>query len=334
MYLSICIPSYNRLNHLKEMVTSVLMASSLDFELVIVDNGSAFNVLEEFQDCRDKRLRIIKRSQLISGPTNARLVLDEAQGEYAMLCLDKDFIIGAALDTFIEKLKKTNNVACGYCLLNSNDKNAEFVYSEDLINNIYRCGHPSGTFFKTELIREDSKELELASETSIYYNNPFLIDLTFAKTLCSGNQAVYTGELIKTETLEEAANKVSNSYSSNRDNIYFRPNNKIKQFWIFVTHMDKLPISERDKKKILKRIIRNTLYDVSIGYKRIMSNDLLCKHHGLNTEVITKKDMLQNITRFFKNFDLDNLSPAIRDNLGYILLTEKARIITRMLIGG
>lgn len=332
MYLSICIPSYNRLEHLREIVTSVLMASSHDFELIIVDNGSSFDVYQEFRYCNDKRLRIIKRDQVVGGPTNVRLALDEAQGEFVMLCLDKDFIIGTALDSFIEKLKITSNVTCGYCVLNSNEKQAKFVYSEELINNIYRCGHPSGTFFKTELIREDSKELELASEASVYYNNPFLIDLTFAKTLCIGNQAVYTGELIKTETLEDAANSVSASYSSNRDNIYFMPNNKIKQFWIFMKHMNKLPIVERDKKKILKRIIRKTLYDLSIDYKGIMSNELLCKHHGLNTEVITKRDMIQNITRFFNNFELDNFSPSIRKNLEFILLTEKLRIIIKILI--
>lgn len=332
MYLSICIPSYNRLTHLKQIIESVLTAKSNDFELVVVDNGSSFDIFEELEYCRDKRLRIIKRRQVVGGPTNVRLVLDEAKGEFAMLCLDKDFVIGRALDEFIDKLKNTNNVACGYCVLNTNEKNARFAFSDDLTNNIYRCGHPSGTFFKVDLIREDSKELDLESKTSMFYNNPFLIDLTYAKTLCCGKQAVYTGELIKTETLEEAAAKISSSYSSNSDNIYFTPKNKIKQFWIFERHMEKLPITEDDKRKILKRIIRNTLFDVSIGFKRIMSNELLCKHHSLNTEVITKKDMIQNSSLFFKSFDFNDISPVIRKNLRSVLFMEKVRIVMRILV--
>ena len=44
MVLSICIPSYNRLDELKKLLCSISKAKSDEFEVVVVDNGSSDDI--------------------------------------------------------------------------------------------------------------------------------------------------------------------------------------------------------------------------------------------------------------------------------------------------
>ena len=308
MLLSICIPSYNRFNHLIELVESVLLAKSTDFEVVVVDNGSSQDI-EEILLINDTRVRIIKREVIVKGPTSVRLALDYAVGTYAMICLDKDFILGDKLDYFLDELKKLENIACGYCNLNTESEVDNFVISSEMYKNIYRCGHPSGVFFRTEYIKNEAKELDLLNAESIYFNNPFLIDLLYAKCLCDGKQAVYGGALVKTETMDEAARQKSHSYSKKDNNIYFFPENRVKQFWIFLEHLKLLSIRREDFLKIYERLLSKTMYEISVGYAKIMRNKALCEHHGISIQKVKKQEILRNI----KTFTNDLLNSEIQD---------------------
>ena len=333
MLLSICIPSYNKFKHLQGIVNSILRAKSNNFEVVVVDNGSSSDIYEEIQ-VSDKRVRIIKQEIVVKGPTNVRLALEYASGEYAMLCLDKDFVLGEKLDFFIDKLKNLNNVSCGFCEHNSVKEDTNFCLSDDIISNIYRCGHPSGYFFKREYIIGESGELDIMNEKSKYFNFPFLVDLLYAKCLCKGNQAVYTGSLINTETLNDAATNISNSYREKDNNIYFMPDNRINQFWVFMSRTEELGISNDLYKNIIEKQVYRTMADMSIAYKSIMANESLCYHYGIETEHIRKKDELAHIEKFNKSIRQGMFRDISPREMKRIVNKCKIKIIIKIIMKG
>lgn len=302
MFLSICIPSYNRFEHIQKLLDSIFQAKSSDFNVIIVDNGSSKDVFEEIH-CKDERLKIIKRDVIVKGPSNARLALDYAEGKYAMVCLDKDFIEGSNLDCFIELLRKSKGISCGYCELNSKSRDMKFLNKTDIVDSIYRCGHPSGSFFINKGIRENTQELDLYNPDSLFYDNPFLTDLLYAKFLLKGKQAIFQGKLVSTETLKRAANNKSHSYSTLENNIYFMPQNRKKQFNILIEHLMLLGINTENYHKIVDKIIYKTFREVSIDFIKIMKNTNICLHHGIKPKQITKTEALKLIFDFAKDLN-------------------------------
>ena len=299
MFLSVCIPSYNRFEHLNKMLQSLQKAKSKEFDIIIVDNGSPLDINQEVKIV-DNRIKIIKRENVVPGPTNVALALDYADGEFVLLCLDKDLILGEYLDTFIDQLKKHSGVACGYCVLNSKIENSKFEISENIEDNMFRCGHPSGTFFKRSYIVGESEKMGLLNPSAVYYNNPYLIDLFYARCLCRGKQARFTGKLMRTETAECAAKQKSYSYSETKRNIYFTPANRMKQFWVFVAQMEELELSQAACRQIMNRLLGQTMRNITLGYKEIMNDVAICAHHGIETVSINKRFQYCQLLKFLR----------------------------------
>ncbi|MBX7149342.1 glycosyltransferase [bacterium] len=62
MFVSVIIPTYNRLVVLKRAIESVLCQTHRDFELIIVDDGSTDGTVEFLRTIEDERLRVISIS--------------------------------------------------------------------------------------------------------------------------------------------------------------------------------------------------------------------------------------------------------------------------------
>lgn len=86
--ISIIIPLYNKKDCIKETIQSVLSQSFIDFEIVIVNDGSTDHSLEVVQTFSDERIRIIDKPN--GGVSSARNKgIEEAKGEW-LLFLDAD----------------------------------------------------------------------------------------------------------------------------------------------------------------------------------------------------------------------------------------------------
>lgn len=311
MLLSICIPSYNRFEELKKLLNSISQASSNDFDVFIIDNGSP--LIFENEVLLDERFHLIRRKgkDVVPGPVNARTSLNYGDGKYRMLCLDKDYIDGRYLDSFISKLK-TINPPCGYCVLNSNKELGEFnINDRPIEDTIYRCGHPSGYFFREDIVKKDAAAVDAFDKESVFYNNPFMPDLLYAFGLVDGNEAVYSGKLIVTESLEKAQRTKSYTYATQNKNIYFMPECKCQQFSIFLDHMRLVGISRGKQTKIISKLLRKTMLGCTLDYRSIMRNQAICDHHGIEKKEVSFKEMVQNakkLSNLFKNMSLINLS--------------------------
>jgi glycosyltransferase involved in cell wall biosynthesis len=86
--VSVIIPAYNAMQYLPDTVSSVLRQTFINFELLIINDGSSDNIKEWVINLTDERVKLI--SQQNQGVSVARNIgISQAQGEYIAF-LDAD----------------------------------------------------------------------------------------------------------------------------------------------------------------------------------------------------------------------------------------------------
>lgn len=102
--LSFCIPTYNRVNKLKECIKNIQKIKSENIEIIVSDNFSTDNTREEIQKLQvnDKRIKYTRNQSNIGFVKNVVKVLKEGNGKYLYLISDEDFVVS---DEIIKNLK-------------------------------------------------------------------------------------------------------------------------------------------------------------------------------------------------------------------------------------
>lgn len=99
MILSIIIPLYNKEKYIKDTIESVIGQTLIDYEVLIVNDGSTDHSLSIVESIKDPRIRIIdKCNEGVSATRNRGL--SEAQGEYICFLDADDHLCTGALDEF------------------------------------------------------------------------------------------------------------------------------------------------------------------------------------------------------------------------------------------
>ncbi|BAZ22310.1 glycosyl transferase family protein [Kalymmatonema gypsitolerans NIES-4073] len=88
--ISVCIPTFNRVNLVPFAIESVLQQTYQDFELIICDDGSQDGTPELISQYTDSRIKYIRHQQNIGKSNNMRSGFDAATGEYFMKFDDDD----------------------------------------------------------------------------------------------------------------------------------------------------------------------------------------------------------------------------------------------------
>lgn len=114
--ISIIIPVYNAEKYLCSTVDSILSQDSLDYELLLIDDGSkdkSGKICDEYAR-QDGRVRVFHKKN--GGVSSARnLGIDKASGEWMLFVDSDDLVLPSALD-FIETCTKKYNVNCDFFL--------------------------------------------------------------------------------------------------------------------------------------------------------------------------------------------------------------------------
>lgn len=155
--LSICIPTYNRVVQLEELVKSLLAVTSNDFEVVVTDNCSTDNTLDMLNAIKDDRLVVYKNTSPEPALYNMILSIFNASGKYALYCNDRDIIYTEQLLHFIEFLK---NHKYSYIHVPKYHGNPTYKINEyekgfdSLIHHPF-CDHPTGMVFNAEIMKKN-----------------------------------------------------------------------------------------------------------------------------------------------------------------------------------
>lgn len=88
--VSICIPTFNRIDLLPVAIDSVLKQSYQDFELIVCDDGSKDGTADLMSKYQDNRIKYIRHQQNIGKSNNMRSGFDAATGDYFIKFDDDD----------------------------------------------------------------------------------------------------------------------------------------------------------------------------------------------------------------------------------------------------
>lgn len=108
--VSVCIPTFNRVNLLPFAIESVLQQTYQDFELIVCDDGSQDETPKLMSEYTDSRIKYIRHQQNIGKSNNMRSGFDAATGEYFLKFDDDDRLTSDFLSRTTAILDKNPNI--------------------------------------------------------------------------------------------------------------------------------------------------------------------------------------------------------------------------------
>lgn len=151
--LSICIPTYNRYQHLTNCLNSIILNTGYqekDVQICVSDNCST-DLTEEVVRSAQEKIDIVyrKNESNIGMARNFLEVVNMADGEYVWIIGDDDLLMPMALEKLINTISQNSDVDLFY--INEFDLTAEYVLG---------CPQP----FDTRLLPDDIKRKSLYSQ--------------------------------------------------------------------------------------------------------------------------------------------------------------------------
>ncbi|MBM7604641.1 glycosyltransferase involved in cell wall biosynthesis [Metabacillus crassostreae] len=206
--VSVVVPIYNAEKNIEKCIRSVLNQTFLDFELILVNDGSTDNSLKickKYQE-QDKRIIVINKDNEGSCATR-RKGLDVASAEYIMFVDADDWIHRRTIETLYDSTinDKVDITVCNMFRVLGNSKlikqknksvyfNENRTYNKEEIKSklvvAYFHGHPfppslCAKLYKKELLQNSGKYLERISflGDDLYYNLEILLRANHVKIL-------------------------------------------------------------------------------------------------------------------------------------------------------
>lgn len=299
--LNICVPTYNREYKLKRILDEFQKYKKDNIELHIVDNASEDGTEELVKKYYNSYIYYHKNIYNIGGVSNIIKALTYGNGRFTLLLLDKDYFKVDYLDKLVEFIRNQNEIVAGFCKLNLSKSESCKIYSgrHSLEKMAYLQNHPTGYFFKRELLNKLNimEKYEDTSKVGAFAIDFILTDICYqGKTVEIGFPAFYT------ETEEEARNIKSFTYNLKQNNVYFFPENRYKQFQLFLEHLKTLPIKSSQKRIIEKKLLKKLIWQITYGYQSVMRNGCLCMHHGVQSREVSNSEIKLNLKNYYNQY--------------------------------
>ncbi len=156
--VSVCIPVYNDEKYIGRAIESVLNQSYKNIELLVVDNCSTDNTVNEVKKYKDERLRLICNDSNIGMTGNWKKAIDLCQGEYIKLIPSDDYIYDGCIAKSVDILSKHPEVTIVVA-------GTDLADSEDKVIGAYNHGRYSG-------IMDSQRVMKKSLIINNYYGNP------------------------------------------------------------------------------------------------------------------------------------------------------------------
>lgn len=194
MKYSVIIPIYNAATFLNECIDSIIDQRYMDFEVILIDDGStdnSFQICQEYAQ-RDKRVRLFHQEN--EGVSSARnRGLKEAKGTWVTFVDADDYIMPRTFELFDEILLRQSN--CDFYIWSEEGIRDEFLIEnnfckEDLLLALFKCAESSNKFADIP---------NFAGIWNKVYSRSFLIEngCIFDSDLVMGEDMMYIANLIE-----------------------------------------------------------------------------------------------------------------------------------------
>ena len=217
--VSICIPTYNRKDYLKETLDSVYQQTFTDYEVIIVDDGSTDGTEEMVLSGSYPRLEYHWQDNVGISATRNRLV-SLAKGEYIAFIDSDDLFYPDSIERLLTSIEPYNGTACAYGGGSTIDKDGNEIItrpklktlpSGDISAALFQTiiVHSCGSMYPTKAIRESSgfnptlkvcEDYDMELELSLKYKFIAQQQPTFKRRRHSSN--------LSEETYEKLADKL------------------------------------------------------------------------------------------------------------------------------
>jgi glycosyltransferase involved in cell wall biosynthesis len=143
--VSVVIPTYNRFQHLRLAIASVLDQTFQDFEIIVHDNASTQDPGVLVQEFGDPRIRMWRNSTNIGQTANIVTGCQRARGKYVAILGDDDLWQPTFLATLVEPLEADPSVVVSFCSHDWIDEDGRFDAARtESGNRRYRRGLTEG----------------------------------------------------------------------------------------------------------------------------------------------------------------------------------------------
>lgn len=183
--ISVIVPVYNVERVLHFCIDSIIAQSYKDFELILVNDGSADNsgeICDQYAE-RDKRISVIHKEN--GGVSSARNVgIKKSKGEYICFIDADDYVEQSYLMDLIqykEENPKFDNIWCGFQTVDN------YVNANTLQKNVYNSKEQKSVVSKNQIMDLHEKWLDSGPVCKLY-SRKLIIDnqLSFIETLSLG----------------------------------------------------------------------------------------------------------------------------------------------------
>jgi glycosyltransferase involved in cell wall biosynthesis len=169
--ISVVTPFHNTAPYLAQCIESVLAQSHPHFEYILVDNCSTDGSAEiaDSYARQDPRLRLIRRSQLLSQVQNYNRALAEisSESEYCKIVQADDFIFPECLSLMVQAFERSESIGLvsSYWLKGNEVRGSGFPYQTTLLSGkemarrylrtgLWVFGSPTAVLYRTRMVRE------------------------------------------------------------------------------------------------------------------------------------------------------------------------------------
>ena len=295
--LCICYATYNRGDVFFHDISTLLVNNKDQrFCINIQDNCSTDGSFEKWDDIKDDRLTVRRNEKNIGAIPNSRASLSNHPGvEYVMYCIDKDYVNPIYLSQFLDYLDE-KEPAFGYIdLYNKVNGEAELYKKgcEAILNTSYLSRHPSGFFWKTELLENEFSQ-QYFKQTNPTFD--FWFDLMTAHFAVK-----YDGVIVKIPVFiqnqyrEEYKDGGEKSLTYNTDNIYFGVPKRLETYSLYIDDLFSLDLTTKDRKFIAYKQTIRTIGLLTFEFRSILNNDTICGHYWLQKRKVGFLELMQNV---------------------------------------
>lgn len=297
--LSICIPTYMLANVIYEQVSKVLSFKG-NFEVLICDNCSEDNTVELLSTIKDDRLRVIRNSENLGSLGNSLKVVSGVSGKYIMYLTDKDYLEMKYIEKILDYLE-VNDFALGYFDLEVKEDCFEVYEYTDLcerfIKFAYLCKHPSGYIFNNKELQKLDIQKRFSNMEKV---GGFAFEFIMAELSLKGAGVIFKVPFCYTKLPPFGGLKHSHTYSPEKNNIFFMPEQRLDIFSKFVHHLNTLKMPYGTRLKIMKNLSKRTYSFCIDEYKKNLEDDRICGWYNITAEMRGDVSIIELSSDFVK----------------------------------
>lgn len=134
LIVSVVLTTYNRKIFLSEAINAILNQTFQDFELIIVDNFSTYNIKKVISTFASPKIKFFQNENYGNIAINRNFGIKKASGEFIAFCDDDDIWMSNKLETQISIIneKKADLVYCGISIFEKSLKNVSILRAKHI----------------------------------------------------------------------------------------------------------------------------------------------------------------------------------------------------------